>query len=253
MPMQSKFQDFNATGTGDEYSSNWAGYVDYNTTGYGFTDVQGTWIDSSATTPPPYPNARYSAWVGIGGENMPGHSTNGLMQAGTSATTSGTTETSTYAWWEIVPLNTEQKITSLTIHPGDTIYTDISYVPSNGGTFSWYIEDETTGKAIPVGKAIGVAGYYDGTEADWITERPTYGSGTYKSYYILADFNDVPFSSCSTNNTNNMREGLGDGANYEVLHTEMTSDGTSSGTALDNASGISSSTVGFTDYWHSGA
>lgn len=235
----------NATGTGNYYTDNWSGYVDYNTTGNDFTDVHGTWTVPSISSPD---NSYYSSWVGFGGFTFSGHSSPSVMQAGVQAELNNSGGFSLTPWWEIYPYNYEQPITNLTISPGDTLYTDISYTTNNGGTFSWYLEDETTGQAIPVQKITGVSPYYDGTEAEWIVERPTVNG----SLSSLGDFGSsgIAYSSCSTNNTANMHEGLGDSTNYQVEHLEMTSNGESTGTPLANASSISSSTVGYTDYWH---
>ncbi|MCY0895062.1 MAG: G1 family endopeptidase [Alicyclobacillaceae bacterium] len=235
----------NATGTGDYYSDNWSGYVDYNATGNDFTSVNGTWTVPSISSPL---NSYYSSWVGIGGFTFNEHSSPSVMQAGVQTELNSNGELSITPFWEVYPYNLEQPITNMTIYNGDTLYTDITYTPSNGGTFSWYLENETTGQAIPSQSITGMSQYYDGTEAEWILERPKV-NGTLSSLgYFGAS--GITFSSCSTNNSENMRQGIGDSAQYEVQHLEMTSNGQYYGAPLANASSINSSSVGYTDYWH---
>lgn len=76
--------------------------------------------------------------------------------------------------------------------------------------------------------------YYDGSTAEWIVERTEIGNPLPN----LADFNSVTFTNCNTNSSVYGAHPLGWYTNYEV---EMTSDGSSSGTPLANASSLTTS------------
>lgn len=185
----------------------------------------------------PFGWAYSCTWVGIGGYNTPD-----LVQAGTEqdfyVSQYYTYNSNYYAWFEVYPLEYQQEISNFPISPGDQIYTDLTY---SNGTFSYYIEDYTTDLATS-GHVNNVSNYYDGSTAEWIVERTEIGN----SLPNLADFNSVTFTNCNTNSSVYGAHPLGWYTNYEV---EMTSDGSSSGTPLANASSLTTSTH-FTDYWH---
>lgn len=232
------------SGTKTLYTPNWSGYMDYNTIGYGFTNVQGTFYAPSASSPT---NSYVTDWVGIGGMTISGvHNSPSVLQAGVMEEVVSNGSEYIYPWWEIYPYNNTQPINNLDVSPGDLVYVDISYSPSNNGTFSWYIEDETTGVATGVQSQSGIASYYDGDEAEWVVERP----GVAGTLTNLSDFGYIAFFSCSTNNSDNQREGFADAQNYELCKLIMTSNGSSNGTLLAEPGSVDTGDVGFGDYWY---
>ena len=113
----------------------------------------------------------------------------------------GTADTGTikqWAWFEYLSpthMNLPVEITSLAIHPGDNIHIYIA-VSAALNYFNYYIANNTTGQSASDIVTIDISEYYDGTTAEWITEKatsnlPNFGSITmtnckailYTSYY----------------------------------------------------------------------
>ncbi len=179
----------------NDYSLNWAGYYVYNDS---FSFASSTWVVPSVSNTT---SGYSSAWVGIGGVNGNGLVQTGTAQDCTAITTSagnkihgrllkigeaeedivnpssngggrggsGKTTSCTpnyYAWWETYPDNAEQKISSITISPGDLIY---SYVNETGpGVWVIHLEDQTNNQSFT--KIVNFSA--DKTTAETIIERP---------------------------------------------------------------------------------
>jgi hypothetical protein len=108
-------------------------------------------------------SATYSSnWIGIDGFNN-----SSLIQTGTESDYYN--HAAHYAvWWEILPA-AETPITTMTVHPGDTIKASISRGTSGVWTIS--ISDVNTGATSTTTHA------YSGplTSAEWIEEAPSIG------------------------------------------------------------------------------
>ena len=141
-------------------SSNWSGYA---ITGIGYTSVSGQWTVPSVTAPKRKRSNQFSStWVGIDGFTNPD-----LIQAGTEQDWQH--GAAFYqAWWEILPAF-ETPITTITVHPGDTMNVSIAQ-----GFPDWTITvtDQTTGQTFTTTQP------YSGplTSAEWIQEAPTVGN-----------------------------------------------------------------------------
>jgi hypothetical protein len=144
-------------------SKNWSGYA---LTGSTITSVVGNWRIPTVETPTKKAqlkkNEYSSTWVGIDGFNN-----NDLIQAGTEQDWLHGTKFY-QAWWEILPA-AETPITSMAVHPGDSITVTIT----EGAAASWTIQvqDNTTHQSFSTVKT------YNGprTSAEWIQEAPTIG------------------------------------------------------------------------------
>ena len=127
----------------------------------------------------------YSAeWIGIDGFQ---NST--VEQVGTEADISGG-QTTYYAWYEMYPSD-PVKISSITVHPGDTVSASVNYNAANN-TFTMTIADGSqtyTTLALPGGNA-------QRSSAEWIVEAPWSGG-----VLPLANFGSVAFSNITMNGT----------------------------------------------------
>lgn len=168
-------------------SSNWAGYA-VSAPNTSFTDVKGSWVQPAATCTGN--TAAYSSfWIGLGG-SMEG--AQGLEQAGTSSDCHANGESTSYAWYEIIPA--PPVIVPLTVSPGDVITGDVSVA---GTTASFQLTDTTTGETFSTQDTVDVP---DVSSAEWIAEAPAQcGSflGGRCSVLPLANFGTVPFSAAS--------------------------------------------------------
>jgi hypothetical protein len=159
-------------------SSNWSGLEAHSTTKRTYSAVDGTWnvpviAVASSDGQPDYS----SFWVGLDGDG-----TSDLVQAGTEQDGQeflGILFTDYYAWSELLPNQpTEQELFS--VNPGDEIQVEVwigtgSGAPNASGKYgSFRITDVTQSQESKF--YVPLAGtYYNGTEAEWIMERPTVG------------------------------------------------------------------------------
>lgn len=178
-------------------SINWAGYVAKSSS---VTSAIGQWaIPNVSVGPYSNQNLYYSStWVGIGGVN-----TGNLIQAGTEQDFNENLLSATYyPWFEILPAS-QSEITNFPIQPGHTFYVDVEYSSINGGTVQFFLEDITTGQYTSFSK-VNQSSYYDGSTAEWITER-TQVSG---SYPLLADTHTLTFTNCEAGVNGNGSQAL---------------------------------------------
>ena len=161
-----------------QWSHNWSGYVISPTTNYGLLGMAWSVPATSGTI-----GADSAVWAGQGGFNGNGD----LPQAGTeSDRVLGSTNA--YAWWEIWPDNSQQKINNFTIKVGDSVSELISVNPDR--TVEFNICDIFTNKCVAIYKT---AAKTIGGSAEWVVERPTV-SGKFTQ---LANFGSVTTSSDS--------------------------------------------------------
>ncbi|HTT86109.1 MAG TPA: G1 family glutamic endopeptidase [Acidimicrobiales bacterium] len=165
-------------------SRNWSGYA---ITGATYTTVSGSWQVPTVNPPTTHHKSRYSAtWVGIDGFKP---RDDNLIQAGTEQ--DWMDGAAFYrAWWEILPA-AETPISSITVHPGDTMAVTITQ-----GSPDWTITvtDSTTGQSFTTTQR------YRGdlSSAEWIQEAPTVGRRIAK----LADDSTFAFDDGTADNAN---------------------------------------------------
>ncbi len=192
-----------------DYSLNWAGYY---VSGSSYNYANATWIVPAVSNGV---NGYSSAWVGIGGINGSGN----LIQAGTEQECSSDTTTGGeakihgqvlagkplsggnksgsgsfsgctpvyYAWWETYPANTEQKIDTIAVSPGDTISAFVQQM--SPGIWIINITDITTGQSFQTTENF----YPDQTTAEVIIERPLLCLSECQ-LTALANFGSIRFS-----------------------------------------------------------
>ena len=167
-------------------SLNWAGYFAENTSptiNDTVTKVAGTWVQPSVNCGNDK-TAIVVIWVGIDGAVS-----STVEQTGSFAQcVKGTASYS--LWWELYPKNSVQLISTITVHPGDTITGSVTF-SSATGKFTMTVADGS--------KSFSKTGTQPGTErssAECIVERPG-GASTSNGLYSLADFGVATFSSCT--------------------------------------------------------
>lgn len=205
----------------DDYSLNWAGYY---VSGNTYTYATATWTVPTIQTT----NSGYSsAWVGIGGVNGNGN----LIQTGTeqdcasgsttggemkyhgldqtlinkpidsASKTNGGKSSSCkpvyYAWWEIYPTNAEQKITTMTVSPGDVMTAFVQQLTPGVWTIS--ITDVTKGQSF----STQVTFSPDQTTAESIIERPALCTIFNCKLTNLANFGTMTFSNSAAQTSSN--------------------------------------------------
>lgn len=216
----------------------WAGYLDYNSTSNGFTDVHAYSYAEPISAPS---GSQYADWVGFGGMQISGlDGGSDVLQAGMIAqkTTSGTIFTPCYDILPAFSSTGPTPLSGLTISAGDQVYFDVSYTTANGGTFSWYVQDSTTGQATS-NKLTGATTYYDGKEAEAVIEAN--GSS-------LGDFSSDAFTLADTNNAGNLHYGLSDSSSPYTSY-QLSAVSQTTGDTLAAASTPTTSDS-WTVYWH---
>jgi len=169
----------NVTASPGSYtSSNWSGLEAHSTTKRKYSAVAATWNVPPIVLGDPSGNPTYSAfWIGLDGDG-----TKDLVQAGTEQDAQeflGILFTNYYAWSELLPNQpTEQGVFG--VNAGDEIQVEVwigtgSGAPNPAGGYgSFRIIDWTQSNESLF--YVPLAGtYYNGTEAEWIMERPTVG------------------------------------------------------------------------------
>jgi Peptidase A4 family len=167
----------NVTASPGSYAfANWSGLEAHSTTKRKYSAVTAIWNVPPILIGGPSGNPTYSAfWIGLDGDR-----TKDLVQAGTEQDAQeflGILFTNYYAWSELLPNQpTEQGVFG--VNAGDEIQVEVwigtgSGAPNpKGGYGSFRIIDWTQSNEsvfyVPLSGT-----YYNGTEAEWIMERPT--------------------------------------------------------------------------------
>lgn len=193
------------------YSASWAGIIDGGGNTYNEVLDDQKIPDYSA----PCADSIAGSWIGLGGYHP---TTNGLIQQGFNSSGSAAAA----LWFEYIDQNSgiPPYYIGTDTHVGNVISQYMTYSSSSGGTaqFHWY--DRTAGSGWTPKTVSNLSDYYDGSTADFITER---GDGR-----ALEKFSPIVFT------TGQARYGSTYGDMNTLTHavSVLTSDGTSSGTKL---------------------
>jgi Peptidase A4 family len=158
-------------------SANWSGYEAHHKK-RSYMGVQGEWnvpiiiVGESG-------NVTYSAfWVGLDGDG-----TKDLVQAGTEQDYVDEPPfvfASYSAWTELLPNQPTEQLVSLSPNAGDDFFVSVwigksdGTVNQNGGYGWFYLYDKSQGQAVEIATALSGT-YFNGSEAEWIMERPSVG------------------------------------------------------------------------------
>jgi hypothetical protein len=182
-------------GPGSYTTANWSGLEAHSSTKRKYSAVTAIWDVPPIVIGDSSGNPTYSAyWVGLDGDG-----TKDLVQAGTEQDAQeflGILFTDYYAWSELLPNQpTEQEVFS--VNAGDEIDVEVwigtgSGAPNpNGGYGSFRITDVTQNQEAKFYTPLSGT-YYNGTEAEWIMERPQVdGSFPELSAYLIATMVDA--------------------------------------------------------------
>ena len=203
-------------------STNWSGYA-VTAAANSVTDVSGEWtvpkVSGSGT-------AYSSAWVGIDG-----FKSSTVEQIGTdSDVVNGTPQY--YAWYEMYPSGSV--LVPLTIHAGDVISADVSYV--GGSSFKLSLTDVTTGQSYTTTQTGSGA---QRSSAEWVMEAPS----SYFGVLPLANFGSITFqgAKATINGTSGAINNSWSGS--QLYQINMVS---RFGASEDTTSSLNSSGTGFT-------
>ncbi len=178
-----------------ESSSNWSGYSTVTSGGNAFTDVSATFV--VPTVKAPSSGTAYSSyWVGLDGAT--GESDPTVEQCGIAANISAGQSSGTYfGWIEFAPAG-EEEIEGLTISPGNTIHTDVTYEPadSSSGHYGYLfdVDDETTGVAFDEVEYTATSDQR--STAEWIAEATSLEVRGVIEVQPMANFGSVTLTNC---------------------------------------------------------
>ncbi|HET7736073.1 MAG TPA: G1 family glutamic endopeptidase [Nocardioidaceae bacterium] len=228
-------------------SASWSGYSGEPIAANNYVAVSGE-FDQPGRLGSTCVNPRQATWVGLGGARDRPDGSGGLLQTGTARTATG----APYAWFEWIGHTSddqsigvsEQVITSLDVAVGDHIHLSVFYQTSNSQA-NFIVQNETTGQYQSIIQTFSNNRFYDGRDADFITERPKVGG----QLAPLQNFGTVTWNSVKAQNQ------LGDWQFLDALATQvrkhMTADGSSSATRLATAGSIGGPSGGaFTTTWN---
>jgi hypothetical protein len=152
----------------------YGGYGSFGSPGSQCSDPENTWYDNSD-------------WIGIDG-----FSDGTVEQTGTSSDCYYG-QAYYYAWYEFYPANSVT-ITSISVHPGNTMKAELNYLPN--GLFTTTITDVSTHQSY-TSPATGVPGAELGS-AEWIAESAAYSiCPSCIGFLALTQTNPVQFSDAS--------------------------------------------------------
>jgi hypothetical protein len=174
-------------------SSNWGGYAVHRT-GVHFRSVFAVWRQPALSCTPGSPS--YSAfWVGIGGYRL---NSNALEQVGTEADCRASGQSTSTAWFELVPA--ASKPLKLAVHPGDEIE---GAVIVRGHTVKVALADRTTHRSA---SRTLHARVIDDRSAEWIAEAPSDCASADSCRTLpLADFGSTSFNVATARTTTGVR------------------------------------------------
>jgi hypothetical protein len=171
-------------------SNNWSGGVLFN--GAPFDGIVGSWTVPSVAPPASGDGDWWSvAWIGIDGWNSAD-----VLQAGTGQhirRSGGNITTEYFVWYEWWPYNWTE-ITSLIVHPGDTVSAFVRYLGIvNGiGQGMATLSNLSTGVSTSVHLTAPPDTTLQGNCAEWIMERPSING----QLVNLPEYGHIAFTDC---------------------------------------------------------
>jgi hypothetical protein len=206
-------------------STNWSGYA-VSTNAGAVTAVSGSWTVPTVTGSGTSDSA---AWVGIDGFNSPT-----VEQTGTAMDiVNGHAQYS--AWFELFP-NAEVTISSVTVHPGDTINASVTYNTA-AKDFVLSITDVTDGNTFTTTQSAPTA---QRSSAEWIVEAPSSNAGVLP----LANFGSATFANAQA--TINGASGPINAARPNATVNQINMVNGNTGAVEATTSGLTASGSGFT-------
>ena len=194
----------NVTATPGSYtSSNWSGLEAHSKNQHQYSAVDASWGVPPLFVASSDGNPDYSSfWIGLDGDG-----TKDLVQAGTEQDAQeflGIVFTDYYAWSELLPNQPTENFVS-SVNAGDEMQVEVwigtgSGAPNpNGNLGSFRITDVTQSQEWRFDTALSGT-KYNGTEAEWIMERPTVGGSLPElAAYLIANMEYADVLNAKTN------------------------------------------------------
>jgi hypothetical protein len=182
----------------DSESDNWSGYNQgFLSTEQTYSSISAEWIVPTATQHTAGEAEDSATWIGIGGgclDTSCEASDETLIQAGTDQNVAADGSVSYSAWWELVPVPSENS--SITVNPGDLINCSISQIVP--GLWSISLSDVTDGQSFSETLP------YTSSEltAEWIEETPLEIGTSGTGLADLPNLSTVSFTDATVNGAN---------------------------------------------------
>jgi hypothetical protein len=185
-------------------SGNWSGYV-VKDNFYDIVEVKGLF-----TTPPvnnTCANSYWAPWVGLGG-----FSSQSLIQMGIQPINLGTSNQKYVLWIEY--LNAEHQnppiyITSRIYNPGVSLLLSVTYNLSTHKVV-FYADDSSSSTPFVDITSSDLSSYFDGSNAEWISEKPNPNAPIY-------DFGNMTFSDNQVKLSNGYWKAMGEEPGLVIL------------------------------------
>jgi hypothetical protein len=178
-------------------SGNWSGYSESILgAGHPMQSISATWVVPTATQHTPNQAESSATWVGIGGGTIDSTgliADSTLVQAGTEQDVSATGQASYYAWWEIVPVPSENF--SLPVHPGDTV--SVRLTQTLPELWNIVVQDVTDGTSATASQTVPYPSDY--STAEFIEETPLQVGTSGTGITALPNLSTVGFRSAQIN------------------------------------------------------
>jgi len=211
-------------------SRNWSGYVATEKQKKPYTFVEANWTEPSYTCDGSSPEASV-IWVGLDG-----WSDGTVEQGGTIAICSGKNQGTHYAWWEMYPHNSVQKVFPVKV--GDHMYASVTYKTGQADPYNIFVWDETSDVSLTKNEACSST--CKRSSAEWIVESPGFGS----QLAFLPKFKPIAFTE---GNASIVPNGTTVGVIASFTHVAVTMTGSSGNRAVPSA--LTPGGNGFTDKW----
>ncbi|HET6875360.1 MAG TPA: G1 family glutamic endopeptidase [Acidimicrobiales bacterium] len=178
-------------------SNNWSGYNQGTLEKGGtlFQSISAQWVVPTATQHTKGQAESSSTWIGIGGGCVDAGCTvtdGTLIQAGTEQDIAADGSATYSAWWETVPVPS-LTVTSVAVHPGDTVSVAISQTAPE--VWSIALKDLTDGQGFT--QTIPYSSTY--LTAEWIEETPLVLGGSNTGLAALPNLTPVTFDLATVN------------------------------------------------------
>jgi hypothetical protein len=229
--------------SGSSASNNWAGYVSTPTSGVSSARLiaaqANSYVHTFSGSPGCASNGVDDSWVGLGGFG----SSHPLIQDGIGWNVPVANAWS--AWYEVLQAGGAGNIgpnkisnSAIALNPGDGIFMYVDYQSANQQA-DFYVQDTSTGQVSQFQKTGVNSSYWDGSSADWITEKVAGRD--------LKHFTPVNWYSALAETASGTWGPVNNFPNYKVYNTNT---GTSSGHLISSPNGLGGGGNSWTHSWY---
>jgi hypothetical protein len=176
---------------------NWAGYVNYHSSGCSLSEVQGNYTQPTRQTDT-LSLSNQATWIGLGGDKLIAPPLNSacLLQIGTKMTNFDYTAVYEYVGADGTnngPYNIQYGNGDMPINPKDNIYVDVKYYDDGSNKAVFFIADYTSHQYVSTTITnLPQSNYFAGKCSEFIVEKPN------DSLPNLCDYYKVFWTNCQT-------------------------------------------------------